>query len=178
LAAASVTMIGPRFVELLEAYDRLACFGVMIEDVSRGRVRRGPGGRPLITYSLVDHDVARLKRAVEILGRVYFAAGARRVIPLVHGFDELESPADLERLRHAKLRARDFEISAYHPLGTARMGRDPARSVVGSDHQVHDTPGCYVVDGSVVPSSPAVNPQITIMALATRAAGEIARELP
>ena len=177
LAAASFTMIGPRFVELVEAYDRLACFGVMIEDVSRGRVRRGPGGRPLITYSLVEHDVARLKRAVEILSRVYFAAGARTVIPLVHGFDELTSVDDLERLRRAKLRARDFEISAYHPLGTARMGRDPARSVVGSDHQVHDTPGCYVVDGSVVPSSPAVNPQITIMAMATRAAGEIARGL-
>ncbi len=177
LAAASFTMIGPRFVELVEAYDRLACFGFMIEDVSRGRVRRGPGGRPLITYSLVDHDVARLKRAVEILGRVYFAAGARSVFPLVHGFDELHAPADLERLRRTRLRARDFEISAYHPLGTARMGRDPAHSVVGADHQVHDTPGCYVVDGSVVPSSPAVNPQVTIMALATRAAGEIARGL-
>ncbi len=177
LAAASFTMIGPRFVELLEKYDRLACFGVMIEDVSRGRVRRGPGGRPLVTYSLVDHDVARLKRAVEILARVYFAAGARTVIPLVHRFDELHGPADLDRLRHAKLHARDFELSAYHPLGTARMGRDPKRSVVGPDHQVHDTPGCYVVDGSVVPSSPAVNPQITIMTLATRAAGEIGRSL-
>ena len=177
LAAASFTMIGPRFVELVEAYDRIACFGVMIEDVSRGRVRRGPGGRPLITYSLVEHDVARLKRAVEILGRVYFAAGARTVIPLVHGFDELASPADLERLRRAKLRARDFELSAYHPLGTARMGRDARTSVVGADHQVHDTPGCYVVDGSVVPTSPAVNPQVTIMTLATRAAGEIGRSL-
>jgi hypothetical protein len=177
LAAASFTMIGPRFVELVEAYDRIACFGVMIEDVSRGRVRRGPGGRPLITYSLVEHDVARLKRAVEILSRVYFAAGARSVFPLVHGFDELTSPAELDRLRHARLRARDFEITAYHPLGTARMGRDPAKSVVGADHQVHDTPGCYVVDGSVVPSSPAVNPQVTIMTLATRAAGEIGKAL-
>ena len=177
LAAASLTMIGPKFVELLERYDRLACFGVMIEDVSRGRVRRGPGGRPLITYSLVDHDVARLKRAVEILGRVYFAAGAATVYPLVHGFDTLSSLDDLERLRRAKLKARDFEITAYHPLGTARMGRDPARSVVGPDHQVHDTRGCYIADGSVVPSSPAVNPQVTIMVLATRAAGEIAKGL-
>jgi choline dehydrogenase-like flavoprotein len=149
----------------------------MIEDTSRGRVRRGPGGRPLITYRVGDHDVARLKRAVEILCRVYFAAGARTVFPLIHGFDELHGEADVARLRGATLHARDFEISAYHPLGTARMGRDPARSVVAPDHQVHDTPGCYVVDGSVVPSSPAVNPQITIMALATRAAGEIARGL-
>jgi choline dehydrogenase-like flavoprotein len=177
LAAASFTMIGPRFVELIESYDRLACFGVMIEDVSRGRVRRGPGGKPLITYTVGDHDVARLKRAVEILARVYFAAGACRIFPLLHGFDELRNEADLARLRATKLHARDFEISAYHPLGTARMGSDPARSVVGPDHQVHDTPGCYVVDGSVVPSSPAVNPQVTIMALATRAAAQIGRSL-
>ena len=135
------------------------------------------GGRPLVTYSLEDHDVARLKRDVEILARVYFAAGARSVIPLLHGFDELRGPDDLDRLRRARLAARDFEISAYHPLGTARMGRDPARSVVGPDHQVHDTPGLYVADGSVVPTSPAVNPQITIMALATRAADQIGRRL-
>jgi choline dehydrogenase-like flavoprotein len=177
LAAVSFTLLGPRLVELLESYDHLACFGVMIEDVSRGRVRRGPGGRPLITYSLGAHDVARLKRAVEILSRVYFAAGARTVLPLVHGFDELRSPDDLERLRRATVHARDFEISAYHPLGTARMGRDPSRSVVGPDHQVHDTPGLFVADGSVVPSSPAVNPQVTIMALATRAAEKIAERV-
>jgi choline dehydrogenase-like flavoprotein len=138
-------------------------------------VRRGPGGRPLITYSIDDHDTARLKRAVEILARVYFAAGARVVFPLVHGFDELHGLDDLARLRNARLHARDFDLSAYHPLGTARMGRDPRSSVVGPDNQVHDTPGLYVSDGSVVPTSPAVNPQVTIMALATRAADKIAQ---
>jgi choline dehydrogenase-like flavoprotein len=81
------------------------------------------------------------------------------------------------RLRQATLKARDFEITAYHPLGTARMGRDPASSVVGMDHQVHDTAGVYVADGSVVPTSPAVNPQVTIMAMATRAAEEIAKKV-
>ena len=53
---------------------------------------RGPGGRPLITYNVDDHDVARLKRAVEIMSRVYFAAGARSVFPMIHGFDELRDP--------------------------------------------------------------------------------------
>src|SRR5260370_11301308 len=138
-------------------------------------VRRGPGGRPLITYTHDDHDTARLKRAVEILACVYFAAGARVVFPLVHGFDELHGLDDLARLRNARLHARDFDLSAYHPLGTARMGRDPGSSVVGPDNQVHDTPGLYVSDGSVVPTSPAVNPQVTIMALATRAADKIAQ---
>src|SRR5205823_126928 len=153
------------------------CFGVMIEDTSRGRVRPGPGGRPLITYWLNHHDVARLKRSVEILARVYFAGGAHTVLPLVHGFDEMHSLDDVERFRRTRVTARDFEITAYHPLGTARMGANPRKSVVGPDFQVHDTPGLYVADGSVIPTSPAVNPQLTIMAMATRAAEHIGRAL-
>jgi choline dehydrogenase-like flavoprotein len=149
----------------------------MIEDTSRGRVRRGRGGRPFITYWLNRHDVARLKRAVEILARVYFAGGARRVFPLVHGFDEFRSLADVERFRRARLSARDFDISAYHPLGTARMGGDPRSSVIGPDNQVYDVPGLYVTDGSAIPTSPAVNPQMTIMAVAARAADQLSRRL-
>ncbi|HZS39588.1 MAG TPA: GMC family oxidoreductase, partial [Polyangia bacterium] len=177
IGAAQSPLLGAKLVELLEDYKRLACFGFMIEDTSRGRVRPGPGGRPLITYWMNRHDVARLKRGVEILSRVYLAGGARFVMPQVNGFDQLRGEADLERFRRAKVSARDFEISAYHPLGTARMGRDPRRSVVGADQQVHDAPGLYVMDGSAVPTSPAVNPQMTIMALATRASQRLADRL-
>jgi choline dehydrogenase-like flavoprotein len=173
---ATVPFVGPRLIELAERFDRVAMFGFMIEDTSRGRVR-SVRGQPLISYVLNDHDVARLKRGVEILARVFLAAGATSVLPLVHGFDELRSERDLGRLRRAKLRARDFEPSAYHPLGTARMGVDPRRSVVGPDFQAHDVPGLFITDGAVMPSSLAVNPQLTIMAMATRAAESIAEAL-
>jgi choline dehydrogenase-like flavoprotein len=177
ITAASYSGIGPQLMELMEAYDRLAVFGFLIEDTSRGRVRRGPGGRPLVTYVVNDEDVARLKRGLEILIRIYRAAGARRILPMVNGFDEVTTDAEIERFRSARLGARDFDISAYHPLGTARMGADPASSVVGPDHQVHDVPGLYITDGSAVPSSLAVNPQLTIMAMATRAAELLAARL-
>ncbi|HVK78130.1 MAG TPA: GMC family oxidoreductase, partial [Kofleriaceae bacterium] len=168
--------LGPRLVELAEGYDRVASFGFMVEDTSRGRVRL-VAGRPVVTYVVNDADLARLKRGVDILARVYFAAGARAVLPPVHGFDELRNEADLARLRRANLSASDLELSAYHPLGTARMGPDPASSVVDDDHQVHGTPGLYVIDGAAVPSSLGVNPQLTIMALATRAADRMAARL-
>jgi hypothetical protein len=173
IGAATMTHFGARFVELMESIDRAALFGFMIEDSSRGRVRAGRGGRPLVTYVLNDHDVARLKRGVEILARIFFAAGADKVVPMLHGFDELRGEADLARLRAAKLSARDFDLSAYHPLGTARLGASRRDSVVGPDHRVHDVAGLYVTDGAAVPSSLAVNPQVTIMALATRAAEKI-----
>ena len=177
ITAVTIPFLGPRFTEVMDDFDRLAMFGAMIEDTSRGRVRPGVGGWPLITYMVNDRDVARLKRAVEILARVYFAGGARRVLPLVNGFDELTRPSDVERLAAARLTARDFDLTAFHPLGTARMGFDRRSSVVGADHQSHDLPGLYLIDGSAVPSSLGVNPQLTIMALATRAAALLADRL-
>ena len=174
IGAASIPLVGPRFMELVEQYDRLACFGFMIEDTSRGRVRAS-GWRPLLTYRLNDHDVARMKRGMEILIRIFLAAGARSVLPNVNGFDEITDSAGLSRFRNAKLTARDFEITAYHPLGTARMGRDAKKSVVGPTHETHDVPGLFIVDGSAVPSSLAVNPQLTIMAMATRAAAFVSQ---
>jgi choline dehydrogenase-like flavoprotein len=149
----------------------------MVEDSSRGRVRAGPGGRPLITYVLGDEDVAKLKRGVELLARCYFAAGAKAVFPFVAGFDEITSEAELEAFRRARVHARDFDVTAYHPLGTCRMGTDPNRSVLSMDHEVHDVQGLFVTDGSAVPSSLGVNPQVTIMALATRAAERIATRI-
>jgi choline dehydrogenase-like flavoprotein len=148
----------------------------MIEDSSRGSVRE-VRGQPMIQYWVTEQDVSHIKRALDVLAQVFFAAGARRVHLPIHGFDVVSSPDELAALRRANIRAWDLDLSAYHPLGTARMGLDPATSVIGPDHQLHDTPGLYVVDGSAVPTALGVNPQITIMALATRAAEKIAGAL-
>ena len=61
-----------------------------------------------------------------------------------------------------------------HLLGTARMGRDPVRSVVDPDGRCHDVPNLYVADGSIFVTSGAVNPTSTITALALRLARGIA----
>ncbi len=65
-----------------------------------------------------------------------------------------------------------------HQCGTARMGNDPATSVVTSFCQTHDHPNLYISDASVLPTSAAVNPALTIAALSLRAARHIARNTP
>ena len=70
-----------------------------------------------------------------------------------------------------------FRSSAFHPLGTCRMGADAARGVVDFDHKVYGTRNLYVIDGSTVPSSLGVNPQVTIMAMAARAGHRLAAAL-
>ncbi len=62
-----------------------------------------------------------------------------------------------------------------HQCGTARMGDDPATSVVDSHCRSHDHPNLFVVDASVLPTSAAVNPALTIAALALRAGRHIAQ---
>lgn len=56
-----------------------------------------------------------------------------------------------------------------HEMGTARMGRDPATSVLNRHSQAWDVPNLFVVDGAAMTSSACQNPSLTYMALAARA---------
>ncbi|MET0520819.1 MAG: GMC family oxidoreductase [Jiangellaceae bacterium] len=58
--------------------------------------------------------------------------------------------------------------TGWHMLGTAKMGDDPATSVVDGFGRSHDVPNLYVMDGSVWPTSAGVNPTATIVALTLR----------
>lgn len=60
-----------------------------------------------------------------------------------------------------------------HILGGCLFGRDAGEGVVGLDCQVHNHPGLYVVDGSIMPANPGVNPSLTITALAEYAMANI-----
>jgi choline dehydrogenase-like flavoprotein len=170
VTAIAVPWVGPRFMQVMEAYRQVATFGFMIQDTSRGTVRPGPRGSPLITYNLNADDTAKMARAIAILCDLFLAAGARRVLPLVAGAEEVCTAADVARLRARKIAPGDFEVTAFHPLGTCRIGSDPRTSVLGPDHEAHEVQSLYVTDGSAVPSSLGVNPQMTIMAMALRAA--------
>lgn len=60
-----------------------------------------------------------------------------------------------------------------HNTGTARMGDDPATSVVDRFGRAHDVPNLYIVDASVFTTSTGVNPTATICALAKRTAAHL-----
>jgi choline dehydrogenase-like flavoprotein len=149
----------------------LSHFGVMVSDSSRGRVR-SVRGRPQVRYDLNERDTALFKRGLELMAGVYWAAGARQVVLPVRGLPPLHD-GDSEPLRRARLRSRDLELMAFHPLGTARAHADPRRGVLDGHLRVHGVQGLYVADGSAVPSALGVNPQITIMTLATRLAFQL-----
>ena len=66
---------------------------------------------------------------------------------------------------------------AIHEMGTARMGKDPATSVLNEWNQVHACKNVFVTDGACMTSSACQNPSLTYMALTARAADHAVREL-
>ena len=60
-----------------------------------------------------------------------------------------------------------------HLLGTARMGNDPATSVIDKHHRTHDVPNLFLCDGSSFVTSGRGQPTMTIQALAFRAGDHI-----
>jgi choline dehydrogenase-like flavoprotein len=64
-----------------------------------------------------------------------------------------------------------------HNMGTARMSANPQDGVVNAFGRAHDVPNLFVSDGSVMTTSAAANPTLTIVALATRQAQHIAEQL-
>ena len=59
--------------------------------------------------------------------------------------------------------------TAIHEMGGARMGHDPATSVLNKWSQAHDVPNLFVTDGAQMASSACQNPSLTYMALTARA---------
>jgi len=60
-----------------------------------------------------------------------------------------------------------------HLMGGVPFGRDDKEGVINLDFQVFNYPGLYIVDGSVMPANPGVNPSLTITALAEYAMSKI-----
>jgi choline dehydrogenase-like flavoprotein len=82
----------------------------------------------------------------------------------------------VDRFRDAPVDRSRLAVSTVHLMGTARMGGDATRSVCGPGGRVHDRVGLYVADASLLPTPLGVNPQETIMALATVVARGLIRE--
>ena len=60
-----------------------------------------------------------------------------------------------------------------HILGGAPVGQNADEGVVNENFEVHNYPGLYIIDGSIMPANPGVNPSLTIAALAEYAMSKI-----
>jgi choline dehydrogenase-like flavoprotein len=174
LALPVLPYAGEKFVEIARLYPHLAAFGAMVKDTSEGEVfaRRGMG--TVIRYAFNEKDKENLIFAVQKAAEIYFARGARRVFPAIYGFTELRSPEEVRKMDPARIKPQHLEMMGFHPMGTARMCRDPRGGVVDPNGKVFGVENLYVADASLFPTCLGVNPMESIMAFATYVAEKIA----
>lgn len=96
-----------------------------------------------VTFNLHDNDRKLIKFGANKVEEIMRAAGAEEVV---------------QEARYA------------HLVGAARMGKDPATSVVDRFGRTHDVANLFVCDGSILPTQGSANPGLTIQALAARTA--------
>jgi choline dehydrogenase-like flavoprotein len=168
---------GSELKESLARYRQTAAAGLIISDTGTGRVRATPGRGLLITYDLHADDLRKTLDGIKLASEIYLAAGAQEVQTLLPGLPAVRNRDDLTSITEGKWTAADLKLSAYHPMGTCRMGKDARTSVVDEFGRAHDVRGLVITDASVLPGSTYVNPQITIMALAARSARHLAAAL-
>jgi choline dehydrogenase-like flavoprotein len=102
---------------------------------------------PRVTYSFCDNDKRLIAHSLRFMRQSLEATGARDI------WDE--------------------DDDTCHLNGTARMGNDPASSVVNAECRCWDIPNLWICDGSVFPTVGGVNPSLTIQAIACRTADRI-----
>jgi choline dehydrogenase-like flavoprotein len=166
IGAGSLPGIGALAMNELARIGNLATLGFYVSDTSRGRVWTLRNGRPLITYRLNELDARRMFTGTRIAAEVLLEAGATSVYPGIPGIDSIQSRSDLDALRTRTPRAEHLKLTAFHPMGTVRMGADPSGSVVAPNGAHHATERLWVADASTFPTCVGVNPQMTIMAFA------------
>ena len=164
----------------IDAYDRLARFGVLLGTRADSRVERAAFFRDTlgpVAWEIGADDLATMKRGIALAARIHLAAGAREVY--VASFLDCrldardvvrrgvpDAGAIAARVDAAVQDASDLLLDSSHPQGGDPMSDDRRVGVVGTDFRVHGTRNLFVADASVFPTSIHVNPQLTIMAMA------------
>jgi choline dehydrogenase-like flavoprotein len=168
--------VGREHQERMLAYDRVASTGVHLSDRSSGRVGLAGDGSLRISYRLSRAEAATLTYGIARAAEIFFAAGAREVYPQVSGSPTIR-PGGVAAFETTPPRPSELRLEAFHPMGTAAMGGDPARSVTTPSGAVRGVEDLFVADASLLPTSLGVNPMMTVIACASRIAGRLAERL-
>jgi choline dehydrogenase len=117
-------------------------------------------------YLREDRDRQWIEEGIALARRIADSAPCRAA-----GIDTEFLPGSIDVARHIAMHA----DSAYHPVGTCRMGSD-AQAVVDPRLRVVGVSGLRVVDASVMPTTVSGNAQAAVVAIAERAADLIHAE--
>jgi len=151
-------------------YRNMASYYVAVRGSGRGSVRSSWLGdnAPVLRYDLSDEDVLNLSKGLARLSTLLLAAGAESVHPTVQGVPAIQSEVEAIRWLDQRLPRAALSLTTVHAFSSCPIGERRDRCAADSFGKVQGYQNLYLSDASVLPDSPGVNPQGTVMALARR----------
>lgn len=157
---------------LMERAHQLGSCIAWIDDTVGGHVTLDSDGNPQWHRTLEGLDRLTVRDALKKEATVLFHAGATEVIVPDNKGTRLRGLDQVHQLDGVDLDA-GLLFAVPHPSSMARMGKDPATSVVDAFNEVHAVKGLFVCDPSVFPTPVSVDPSETIMAFSYLAAARM-----
>ncbi len=178
-SAAALPGIGASHAATMRDFNQLGVLVALTRDgadtqTSSGFVRVDRRGRTRIAYRLTSADQMRVRASIGASARLLLATGAAEVGTLHTAGLRIRNESDIALLDRASLLPNDIGLFSAHVNGTCRMGTDPRTSGATPDGERHGVRGLYISDGSLLPTALGVNPQETIMAVASVLADRMA----
>lgn len=151
-------------------YHKMASYYVAVRGTSQGRVRPAllDDGTAVMRYEISDNDLLTLSRGMARLACLLLAAGADEVYPAVFGVPSIRSEVEAMRWLDEPLPRSGLSLTTVHAFSACPIGELPDRCAADSFGKVSGMDNLYINDASILPNSPGVNPQGTIMAFARR----------
>lgn len=170
MAISRLAGAGRVYTERIAQYRHIAMWVHALRATTAGRVDVSFTGRPVVRYGLDEADMRRFRNGMVRVAQLHFAAGARAVVPGIHGLPYSLGPDQLDVIANGPLEPNRYVAILSHLFGGCVMGVDPATSVCDALGRVHGRQGLYISDASMLPDNIGVNPQHTIMAMAMEVA--------
>lgn len=143
-----------------------------------GQVKLRADGTPHLHYPLNDYLLDGARRAFLSMAELQFAAGAREVVPVHEGAGPYATWAEARKAIAAlDIRPLATRIVSAHVMGGCAMSDTAATGVVDAAGRHWQVEGLSIHDGSVFPTSIGANPQVSVYAMATRLATDLAERL-
>lgn len=131
-----------------------------------------------LDYPFTDYVWEGVRRAWLAMAEIQFAAGARSVMP-VHADARPYTRYSEARFAISTLEpdAPRTRFASAHVMGGCAMGNDPKHAVANSRGRFHHLENLSIMDASLFPTSLGASPQLTVIAIATHFADQLAAEL-
>ncbi|HKA20340.1 MAG TPA: GMC family oxidoreductase [Blastocatellia bacterium] len=170
-----------RHFAMMSSYRQAANFTALVGSDPGGTVspKRDVLFGRAVDWNQTAQDILRIKKALATIVKISQAAGGKRVLLPTHPVLEVDLSSNVDesikKFDRILLEKEYFNFVTAHPQGGNLMGDESiGERVVDLDFRARDCENLFVCDASIFPRGIRVNPQWTIMALASKAAKRIA----